>query len=82
MKTRREFISASALAAICAGCGSFNIGATRGRRPAPSETLNLAVIGCGPMGSGNMGAFMKDPRVRVTHVCDPIAESSSTWARS
>ena len=34
-------------AAACAGCGSFNIGATRERRPAPSETLNLAVIGCG-----------------------------------
>ena len=54
MNTRRDFIGTGALAAICAGCGTFNIGATRGRRPAPSETLNLAVIGCGPMGSGNM----------------------------
>ena len=76
MKTRKEFLGTSALAAICAGCGTFNIGATRGRRPAPSDTINLAVIGCGPMGAGNMGAFLKDPRVRVTHVCDPIAESS------
>ena len=76
MKTRREFLGTSALAAICAGCGSCNIGATGGRRPAPSETLNLAIIGCGPMGSGNMSAFMKDRRIRVTHVCDPIAESS------
>ena len=73
---RKEFIGTGALAAICAGCGSFNIGATRGRRPAPSETLNLAIIGCGPMGSANMGAFLKDPRVRVTCVCDPIAESA------
>ena len=59
-----------------AGCRSFNIGTARGRRPAPSDTLNLAIIGCGPMGGGNMKAFMRDPRVRVTHVCDPIAESS------
>ena len=73
---RREFLSTTALAAVCAGCGSFNIGETRGRRPASSEMLNLAVIGCGPMGASNMGAFLKDPRVRVTHVCDPIAESS------
>ena len=42
---RREFLSTTALAAVCAGCGSFNIGETRGRRPAPSEMLNLAVIG-------------------------------------
>lgn len=38
--------------------------------------MNLAVIGCGPMGGGNMGAFLADPRVRVTHVCDPIAETA------
>ena len=73
---RKEFIGTSALAAICAGCGTFSIGKARGRRPAPSDTLNLAVIGCGPMGGWNMSPFMRDPRVRITHVCDPIAESS------
>lgn len=61
--TRRECLfSMSALALT--GCRSSF---------APSERLNLAVIGCGPMGGANMGAFLKDPRVRVTHVCDPIA---------
>ena len=73
---RKEFIGAGVLSAICAGCRSFYIGTARGRCPAPSDTLNLAIIGCGPMGNGNMKAFMRDPRVRVTHVCDPIAESS------
>lgn len=73
--TRKEFLGMGALAAICSGCGTFNIGKARGRRPTPSDTLNLAIIGCGPMGRGNMGSFMKDPRVRVTHVCDPIGES-------
>lgn len=70
--TRRSFLETGAIAALCGGCASF------GRRtplPPPSGRMNLAVIGCGPMGSGNMGSFMKDPRVRVTHVCDPIGES-------
>ncbi len=74
--TRRDFIGTSALAAVCGGCGTFNFGAKQGRRPKPSETLTLAVIGCGPMGDANMSAFLRDPRVRVTHVCDPIAESA------
>ena len=73
---RKEFIGMGALAALCGGCASFTIGSARGRRPAPSEMLNLAVIGCGPMGGWNMAPFLKDPRVRITHVCDPIAESS------
>ena len=73
---RKEFIGMGALAAICGGCGSFNIGTARGRRPAPSDTLTLAVIGCGPMGGWNLTPFLRDPRVRVTHVCDPIAETS------
>ena len=76
METRREFIGMSALAAVCGGCGTFSIGKAYGRRPAPSDTLSLAVIGCGPMGDYNMRKFMKDPRVRITHVCDPIMESS------
>ena len=69
---RREFLKASALASVSA-LGGFNIGCVSARRP--SDRLNLAVIGCGPMASGNMGGFMKDPRVRVVAVCDPIAES-------
>lgn len=66
---RREFIG---LGTAAAGCGLFNIGCTACK---PSSKLNLAIIGCGPMGSGNMNAFMKDPRVRVVAVCDPIALS-------
>ena len=67
---RRDFLKASAAAA---GYGLFNVGCTGVRRP--SDRLNLAVIGCGPMSSGNMGAFLRDPRVRVVAVCDPIALS-------
>ena len=69
--TRREFLGLSAAAV---GCGLFNIGCAGARRP--SNTLNLAVLGCGPMGLYNANKFLEDPRVRVTHVCDPILESS------
>ena len=74
---RREFLKSSAVASLFAagGCRAFNIGNSDPRRPKPSERLNVAVIGCGPMGRGNMGALMKDPRVRIAAVCDPIAES-------
>ena len=67
---RRDFLKASAAAA---GYGLFNVGCTGVRRP--SDRLNLAVIGCGPMSAGNMGAFLRDPRVRVVAVCAPIAET-------
>lgn len=70
--SRRTFLETGALAALCGGCGTFGTGS--GRIP-PSGRMNLAVLGCGPMGGGNMAAFLKDPRVRVTHVCDPIAET-------
>ena len=43
--------------------------------PPPSGRLNMAIIGCGPMGTGNMRALMKDPRVRFVSACDPIQES-------
>ena len=72
---RREFIGMSAMAAVCGGCKAFSIGTARGRRPAPSETLTLAVIGCGTMGMDNMNGFLADKRVRVVAVCDPVKQS-------
>lgn len=70
--TRRDFMSASVAAApffigACAGVGPVSA-----RRPAPSERINLAVIGCGGMGRANMNQFLQDKRVQVTLVCDPI----------
>ena len=76
---RREFFGMSAAAA---GCGLLGGCATRGvveayhDTPPPSGRLNMAIIGCGPMGSWNMENLMKDPRVRFVAACDPIKESS------
>ena len=74
---RREFLKSSAFASLFAagGCRAFNIGSAEPRRPLPSERINLAVIGCGTMGMGNMKSFLKDKRVQVTVVCDPVKES-------
>lgn len=36
----------------------------------------MAIIGCGPMGVGNMNGLWWDPRVRFVAACDPIRESN------
>ena len=72
MKMTRRFFLGAAGACALGGCSTFNIGRREPRRPAASERINLAVIGCGTMGRGNMMAFLQDPRVQVTVVCDPV----------
>ena len=68
----------SAFAALFAasGCRMFGTGVSP-RRPLPSERINLAVIGCGTMGLGNMNGFLRDARVQVTVVCDPVKDAKA-----
>jgi predicted dehydrogenase len=56
MKSRRQFFLA----------GSTTIAAWA----APSERINLGVIGSGGRGTFVMGVFQKDTSVRVTSICD------------
>ncbi len=72
--SRRQFCKTSLFAApfFIGGCRSFFDGTCPPHWPAPSDRLTVGVIGCGVMAGGNMGAIMKDPRVRVVAVCDPI----------
>ena len=74
--TRRNFVQIGSLASLFAagGCSVFNIAKREPRRPAANERLTLGVIGCGVMGSGNMGSFLADERVQVVAVCDPVAD--------
>ena len=70
--TRRFFVGSGA--AMClGGCSSLG-GGSAPRRPKPSERVNLAIVGCGTMGRGNMHVFFGDPRVQVVAVCDPVTE--------
>ena len=70
--SRRDFLRTSAAVAPFLAGGCFHIGYPAPRRPAASERINLAVIGCGGMGGANMNQFLQDPRVQITLVCDPI----------
>ncbi|MBL1215887.1 MAG: gfo/Idh/MocA family oxidoreductase [Planctomycetes bacterium] len=38
---------------------------------APSNRITMALIGCGGMGRGDMGALMRYPEVQFVAVCDP-----------
>ena len=42
----------------------------RGRAAPPNSRINLACIGVGGQGSGNMNALRQDERVQVTAICD------------
>lgn len=44
------------------------------RRPAPSERVNLAVIGFGTVAYGTVPNFLSDPRVQIVAVADPVAD--------
>ena len=71
--SRRFFIGVGA-GTFLGGCRGLFGGYTAARRPKPSERINLAVVGCGTMGRGNMEMFFRDPRVQVVAACDPVTE--------
>lgn len=64
--TRREFLSTGArLGAVLAAAPYIARGAA-----AKSETLNVALIGCGEQGSVLLNAALKIPDIRFKAVCD------------
>lgn len=73
---RRDFLKrisqATAGAAVLSGAPTIvsaeAIG--RGKRPAPSNRINLAAIGNGWMGSGNISGFLNIPGVQLISICD------------
>ena len=70
--TRRTFIGQTAAAAAPAFVPATVLG--RAGRPAPSEQLSLAIIGCGTMGYNHLKRFLRNKDVRITAVCD-VAEA-------
>jgi len=59
---RREFIKA--------GAAALTTSIFTGRLHAANDRVNVAFIGVGTMGSGNIGYAAKVPDVRITAVCD------------
>lgn len=80
---RRTFLKSTAAAVGGASLvGPAIVPATalgRGRRPAPSDRITLAIIGTGNQGTGDMINFLKDERVQVVAVCDVNRESAGYW---
>jgi len=53
----------------------------RGRRPSPSERINMGFIGMGSMGIYNLQGFIEKPDVQVLAVCD-VNSSGDNYAGS
>ncbi len=64
---RRSFLFGSAAAAALAGHATEKVGR---RALRPGEKLNVAMIGVGIQGRGNLGSFLGSKRVTVVAVCD------------
>ena len=71
--SRRRFLAGSlALSACPAIIPASALG--RGGRPAPSERVNVGMIGYGTMAHDNIGNFLNDERCQLVSVCDVVTE--------
>ncbi|MBI2497411.1 MAG: hypothetical protein HYV75_05660 [Opitutae bacterium] len=73
--TRRNFIAATAgLALPAALAARVAPNRARVRRPAPSERINVAVIGFGTIARTTVPNFLNHERVQVVAVADPVSD--------
>jgi len=66
--TRREFLGTTGT--VATGVGLALAAGSAARAASANDKVVMALIGCGGMGRGNMGAFLKHPEVEVAAVCD------------
>ncbi|MCB1099312.1 MAG: Gfo/Idh/MocA family oxidoreductase [Verrucomicrobiae bacterium] len=69
MTTRRNFLIAGSAALAGPAILRSSVLADD-KTPPPSERVTMGFIGVGGQGSGNLGAFLNDPRVQVVAICD------------
>lgn len=73
MSTRRKFMQSSALlagAGLAAGLPTEGMAQSRKKKAAPSDTLQVGVIGCKGMGMSNLRSILKLPDVQCKSLCD------------
>lgn len=91
MTTRRNFLRQSATA-IAAGLilpETLRAGIPAQKKPAPSDQLNIALIGCRSMGWANLSDTMNHPGLNCIALCDidsgilnnRAAEAEKNWGR-
>jgi predicted dehydrogenase len=68
--SRRQFMKASSMAAVTAPMILNFPSAKANRTSAPSDKINLGIIGCGSMGSVNLAEAMKHPDAQLVAACD------------
>ncbi len=69
--SRRGFLGAAAAAGLALPPLVPASALAQPGKPAPSEKIRLALIGCGGMGRANLGACANQPDVVVVGACDP-----------
>ncbi|HYO82975.1 MAG TPA: Gfo/Idh/MocA family oxidoreductase, partial [Bryobacteraceae bacterium] len=74
---RRDFLQSSAAAVAPLAVSASALGQTG--RPSASNRVNLAVIGTGNQGIGDLRGFLRDERVQVVAVCDVNKMSPGYW---
>ncbi len=74
---RRSFIKTAGAAALAAPF-ALTHHAYGQDRPAASNRITMALIGCGGQGRGDMGGFMGHPEVQFVAVCDPVTAHRNT----
>jgi predicted dehydrogenase len=77
---RRQFLRQSSLAAMAMPfAGALSVPSLT--RAAASETVRVALVGCGGMGKGDLATFLANPEVQCPVVCDvddaKIAEAAA-----
>lgn len=67
---RRKFINQTALASAGLGMTSYMPSIARNSEAAPSDSLNVALIGCNSMGFGILEHHLSNPGVNCVAMCD------------
>lgn len=79
---RRNFIKQTGVVAAAVVAAPMIISScSRGKdgHKAPSDKINLAIIGAGNQGTNDTNGFLGDDRVQITAVCDVNKKSGGYW---
>jgi predicted dehydrogenase len=81
--SRRRFVTTAAAGLVGAEAGLRAQGDAQsgGRRPAATDRITVALIGCGGMGKSNLRDFMRMKDVQVAAVCDVWDHNLGTAAK-